>query len=151
MAADLVTNLKVLKNYVYADVRVGWTDVSVATVSMRVSLGDPEMVEAMEAVNILISQRARAMVTEGINAEDMRRAIDRERRLAQVELRHALTGKITEGTLRLDRVIRAVEETVGPDGKTQEHTRYRAQSALVQLRNAFVEAGLLDPYGTPRL
>lgn len=122
-----VSNVKMLKGYLYADVEVGTGRFDVVVHKVRLNMGDPEVVEALGPLNDLLVQRSQAahlaLFTEKAVEQEVRAAVRRQgpARLARAERQQvAHLDQLVGGVGKtLERVTGHEVAKIDPDLETQ--------------------------------
>ncbi len=111
MSGERVTNLRVLKGYLYADVRLGYTDQDVVTTTVRLNTGSPAVQEALEPLYEVLRERARSLAGQALNAQELLAQRDAAAREIQaqvaVQVERQVNARTTEIAEAID-VVRSV-------------------------------------------
>lgn len=145
MAGERVTNLKVLKGYLYADVRLGHdANGSETTIAVRLNTGRAEVQEALEPLYDLLRSTGRSLTIEAVTEADVAEA----RRAVEAEIRAQIPDRVeravTAKAKAIDEAILVVR-SVGPERDDDPYStleKYNRRSALKRLRDAIQNARL---------
>jgi hypothetical protein len=143
VAGERVTNLRVLKGYLYADVRLGLTETGhevLATV--RLNTNQERVLEALEPLNDVIRDEARSMVLMAVNEHEIREVRDRADRAVREATPAAVEARVEKHSVLIERALRVLA-SVGPQQETDDYnTRNVRRHALRDLREALRSANL---------
>ena len=143
MAGERVTNLKVLKGYLYADVRLGHdANGNETTISVRLATGRAEVQEALEPLYDLLRSTGRSLTIEAVTeaaVAEVRTAVEKEIR---DKAPAAVEARVEKHTTEIEHALRVVA-SVAPKRDDDAYnllTDYGRRGALKALRDAIVNA-----------
>lgn len=144
MAGERVTNLKVLKGYLYADVRLGHdANGAETTINVRLSTGRAEVQEALEPLYELLRSTGRSLTIEAVTEAAIKQARD----AVEAEVRAAspagVEARVEKHTAMIEHALRVIS-SVGPrpqDGAEGFAVPSVRRSGINQLREALARAG----------
>lgn len=140
MAGELVSNVKILKGYLYADVRLGCTDHDVVTTSVRVATAGPEVQEALGPLYELLRTRALDLAGQAMNAQHLQEVRDQASR----EIMAGVKAKVEEAAkTRINQIDEAIHvaRSVGRVRHGEDwHTGDRRRTSLKKLQDTIRQA-----------
>lgn len=144
MAGERVTNLKVLKGYLYADVRLGHDANGAETIiGVRLSTSRAEVQEALEPLYELLRSTGRSLTIEAATEAEIKKVRDEVEAEVRAAAPAGVEARVEKHTLAIEHALRVIS-SVGPrpqDGYEDFHTPTTRRSGIKQLREALARAG----------
>lgn len=145
MAGERVTNLKVLKGYLYADVRLGHdANGNETTISVRLATGRAEVQEALEPLYDLLRSTGRSLTIEAVTEAAVAEARDRLDREVREKAPAAIEARVGKHTAQIEHALTVVA-SVSPvplDGNDDYYAARERKSAIRQLLDALRRANI---------
>jgi hypothetical protein len=143
VAGERVSNLKVLKGYLYADVRLGHDAVGhEVTINVRLSTARGEVQEALEPLYELLRSTGRSLTIEAASEAAVAEVKARAEQEVREKAVSAVEARVEKHATQIEHAL-VVLASVTPnrdDDAISVMTDYNRRSALRRLRDAIVNA-----------